>query len=68
MNDYYLAMDSNTPPEILDNLANDEYFYTRCQVAKNPTTSTETLEHLANDLNNHVRSLVASNPNTLGLF
>jgi hypothetical protein len=44
-----LARNSNTPPEILTILAQDEYFTVRYWVAANPNTPPEILTILARD-------------------
>ena len=64
MSNYELARRRNTPPEILERLANDEDFYVRWHVAENHNTPPETLERLANDHFYYVRLGVTRNPNT----
>jgi hypothetical protein len=53
-----------TVPEVLARLANDDTWFVRYCVARNPNTSPETLERLANDNDRYVRWQVAQNPNT----
>jgi hypothetical protein len=59
-----VANNSNTPPETLDRLANDENSRVRYDVARNPNTPPEALNRLANDDHSFVRCGVAQNPNT----
>ena len=39
-----LARNSNTPPEILTNLARDENSYVRCRVERNPNATREVIQ------------------------
>ena len=64
MSNYELAENSNTSPETLARLANDEDYEVRRNVAINPNTPIKSLEHLANDVEWIVRSYVAENLNT----
>jgi hypothetical protein len=58
-----LALNPNTPVELLKVLATDEDYYVRYRVAKNPNTPVEVLQTLATDENSTVRYWVANNPN-----
>ena len=64
MNKVELANDSNTPPKVLEQLANDESSIVRLPVAENPNTPPKILEQLANDKEWEVRYCVARNLNT----
>ena len=64
MNKLELAYNTNTPPETLALLAQDEYFSVRYGVVCNPSTPPEVLTILAQDENEDVRWEVAYNPNT----
>jgi len=57
-------INSNTPPETLERLANDYDWFVRSCVAENPNTPPETLARLANDDDSNVRYWVSTNPNT----
>jgi hypothetical protein len=59
-----VAMESDTPTEILDKLSHDSYHMIRNSVAENSNTSDYTLARLSNDENNFVRLGVAQNPKT----
>ena len=59
-----VAMNPNTPPEILNKLSKDKDWEVRESVAMNPNTSSETLDELSEDEEWTIRNLVASNPNT----
>ena len=59
-----LALNPNTPPEILTLLAQDKDWGVRCGVAENPNTPPKTLTILARDKVAYVRRYVAQNPNT----
>jgi len=61
---FKLAENPNTPPEILERLANDGDYYVRCSVAYNPNTLPEILARMANDGDWDVLWRVARNPNT----
>ena len=63
MTNMELALNPNTPPKTLEQLANDKYSAVRCGVAQNPNTSPKTLEKLATDENSYVRYWAAQNPN-----
>ena len=58
------ANNSNTPPEVLEDLSRDEDYRVREAVAKNPNTSPEILENLSHDEDQFVREAVAYNSNT----
>ena len=64
MDKFELAMIHNTPPKVLEKLANDEDVEVRYYVADNPNTPPEVLEKLSNDKMCIVRYVVAQNPNT----
>jgi 3-methyladenine DNA glycosylase AlkC len=57
------ALNPNTTPEILEQLATDQHYYVRAHVAENPNTPQKTLELLATDEDWYVRSCVANNLN-----
>jgi 3-methyladenine DNA glycosylase AlkC len=63
-NNFLLAENPNTSPEILEQLASDESFYVRRCVASHPNTPPKVLEQLATDEEYYVRWSVALNPNT----
>ena len=65
---YHDAHDPNSPPEVLEKLANDRDWRVRQEVANNPNTPPEVLEMLASDGNIWVRCRVAYNPNTPKYF
>ncbi|ASY30178.1 LPD38 domain-containing protein [Taylorella equigenitalis] len=54
---------NNLTPEVFDILADDEEWYVRKAVARNPNTSKETLEKLVNGNDSDVKKAVAENPN-----
>lgn len=58
-----LAAESNDP-EVLNNLADDGYFETRCFVANNPHTPKDALRRLAESDYADIRAKVARNPET----
>ena len=49
---------------VLRELSEDEKYYVRCGVAKNPNTPIEVLKKLSKDKDSSVRYRVAENPNT----
>jgi len=53
----------NASPEMFEELAEDEEWRVRSEVAKNPNTPVEVLRKLAEDENERVRREVAKNPN-----
>ncbi len=55
-----IAVNKNTPPEVLARLANDVDHHVRYHVAKNPNTLPETLDRLVDEFPYNV----AINPNT----
>jgi hypothetical protein len=59
-----VASSLNTPPEILQQLAQDQNTKIKHKIALNPKTPPETLQVLAQDENEFVRSYVVVNPNT----
>ena len=59
-----LSRNLNTPPNVLDKLADDKDNHVREKVAHNPRTSSQTLDRLANDSSGYIRWTVAQNPNT----
>ena len=59
-----VAMNPNTPVDVLTELAKDNNCDVRCFVAENPSTSADVLTELAKDNNCDVRRNVAMNPNT----
>ncbi len=59
-----LAERADTPIEILEELAVDEYYYIRMIVGVNLSTPPKILEQLATDENHYVRACVAGTPNT----
>jgi hypothetical protein len=59
-----IALNSNTPVEVLEVLSTDEDFVVRCNVANNPNTPVEVLKVLSTDKHYWVRCAVAGNPNT----
>ena len=63
MNKFELARSSNTPPEVLEKLANDEEDDILDGVACNSNTPPEVLEMLVDEIW-FVRLNVAQNPNT----
>jgi len=63
--EFCLAIDSSTPLETLDRLANDKSSTVRVGVALNLNIPPEILERLANDEDSWVRANVARNPNTI---
>ena len=58
------ARNPKTPPEVLAELAKDEYKYIRARVAGNRSTPLETFIELARDEDDSVRYSVAQNPST----
>jgi 3-methyladenine DNA glycosylase AlkC len=60
-----VAENPNTPPEVLEKLANDVDYWVRYGVAENPNTPPKVLEQLATDEDYIIRCYVAKNPNTL---
>ena len=64
MNKLEQASNPKTPPKVLEQLATDEDWDVRWEVARNLNTSPKTLEKLATDRNSDVRRRVAGNPNT----
>ena len=64
MSNYNLAINPNTPPEILERLVNVNSYPVRIEVAFNTNTPPEALERLANDHFYYVRLGVAQNLNT----
>ena len=58
-----VALNPNTPPEILTILARDVDEDVRCDVALNPNTPPEILTILARDEDGDVRYYVERNPN-----
>ena len=64
MNNLELALNPNTPVEILKVLATDKKWNVRYRVAQHPNTPVETLNVLATDEHYYVRYWVAKNPNT----
>lgn len=58
------ARNPSTPPEILEELANDENMIVRTKVANNPNTSAFTLDKLVTDEDCVVRLRAAANLNT----
>ena len=61
---YYIALNPNTPPEILAELSLDNNEGVRKSVAQNPSTSVDVLRELSKNENETVRCYVALNPNT----
>jgi hypothetical protein len=59
-----VAQKSNTPPEALIQLADDNYWWIRRGVARNPNTPVSALEKLVDDEQGWVRCEVKNNPNT----
>ena len=56
-----LALNPNTPQDILITLSQDKDKDVRCRVAKNPNTPNEILQELSNDKNNEVRQFALKN-------
>jgi hypothetical protein len=61
---YNLAINPNTPVELLAELAKDEKWTVRREVAQNPKTPVGVLKELSIDKEENVRYLVAKNPNS----
>ena len=59
-----LAKNTDTPRDILRELAKDDFNWIRDSVASNPNTPEDTLRVLANDEDHQVRGMIAMNPNT----
>ena len=57
-----VAGNSNTPVDVLTELAKDSDWYIRCLVARNPNTPVDVLTELAKDSDCDVRRNVAGNP------
>jgi hypothetical protein len=62
-----VALNLNTPTDILELLATDENYIVRYRVAENKNTPIETLQLLATDENYVVRYYVGRNPNSTEL-
>ena len=56
-----LALNPNTPQDILITLSQDKDKDVRCRVAKNLNTPNEILQELSNDKNNEVRQFALKN-------
>jgi chromosome condensin MukBEF complex kleisin-like MukF subunit len=61
---WLLAINPNTPPPVLDQLANDEATVLLERIAENPKTHHYTLARLANHADQQVRAAVAENANS----
>ena len=59
-----MAINRNTPANILDRLATDNELNVRMAIALNPNTSIDTLDRLAADEKIEVRRAVSRNPQT----
>lgn len=59
----YVASNSNTAPDTLDYLANDDSPYVRWTVAANPNTPIDALKRLLEDDNVSVQDHLGKNPN-----
>jgi hypothetical protein len=59
-----LAVDPNTPVDILTRLSQDEDWVIRMQIVSNPNIPAEALSHLSQDENERVRCWVAANHKT----
>jgi len=59
-----IAKDPSTPPNILEQLSDDENWMVRSGVAMNPSASPEVLEKLAHSKQRNIRYRVSENPST----
>lgn len=59
-----LAGNPNTPKQILEKLAGDDFPAIRCRTAENPNTPVKILQELAGDQHSDVRLAAAENPST----
>lgn len=61
---YDIAMDSDTPTNMIIKLSTDKDYYVRCRVADNSNAPVDILTKLSTDEDRYVRCRVAENPNT----